>query len=136
MVGHVFLVHRIGVRIPEGHPFIGDSMKKLILFLSMCLCSVPSYAQVRMGPDGYEFAHKQVERREFRAKVFTYRTHAALVIASKQWGINLGNNVNGFSITVNGVCQIHIHDPSYSYEPEIAGHEMFHCMYGKWHEKR
>ena len=124
----------IGVRIPGGHPIVGNEMKKFILFLSLCFCSVPSYGQIQSGPDGYRFETKQTERHDLRVKVFTYKTHGDLVLASKKWGMRIGHNINGFSITVNRVCQIHIHDPSFSYEPEILGHELFHCMYGKWHD--
>ena len=111
-------------------------MKKVALFLiSAMMIGTTAVAQVERGPDGYAFDQKQQERNQFRVKVVIYKNHADLVIASKRWGMPIGNNINGFSITVNGVCEIHIHDPNYSYEPEIAGHELFHCMYGKWHKQ-
>ena len=33
-------------------------------------------------------------------------------------------------------CDIYIYDPEYTYEPEFAGHELYHCIYGRWHTKQ
>ena len=30
-------------------------------------------------------------------------------------------------------CIVYIKDPSWVYEPEYIGHEIVHCLYGKWH---
>lgn len=31
-------------------------------------------------------------------------------------------------------CEVHIVDPTVSYEPEWIGHEVAHCIYGRWHQ--
>ena len=30
-------------------------------------------------------------------------------------------------------CIVYIKDPEWVYEPEYIGHEIIHCLYGKWH---
>ena len=30
-------------------------------------------------------------------------------------------------------CIVYIKDPEWVYEPEFIGHEIVHCLYGKWH---
>lgn len=48
-----------------------------------------------------------------------------------------GLRIYGFVFPrADGVCEVHILDPSINYQPAIAGHEMLHCFYGAWHEAR
>lgn len=30
-------------------------------------------------------------------------------------------------------CEVHIMDPAADYQPEWIGHEIAHCIYGRWH---
>ena len=30
-------------------------------------------------------------------------------------------------------CIVYIKDPTWVYEPEFIGHEIVHCLFGKWH---
>ena len=30
-------------------------------------------------------------------------------------------------------CIVYIKDPTWQYEPEYIGHEIIHCLFGKWH---
>lgn len=30
-------------------------------------------------------------------------------------------------------CIVYIKDPTWTYEPEYIGHEIVHCLFGKWH---
>lgn len=32
-----------------------------------------------------------------------------------------------------GTCTVHIVDPAVSYQPEWIGHEVAHCIWGRWH---
>jgi len=33
-------------------------------------------------------------------------------------------------------CIIYIKDPEWQYAPEFIGHEVTHCIFGRWHENR
>jgi hypothetical protein len=35
-----------------------------------------------------------------------------------------------------GTCKIYIKDPSWKYEPELIGHEVAHCIWGRFHNGR
>ena len=115
----------------------------LVVLLSTLWIPFPSYAR-EIGADGYSFYSKNVERKEVRVKIVTYKTYDALEKALKS---HLGNDpkysaikasrVEAFSILElpeYDVCTIHMIDPDVSYEPEYVGHEMMHCIYGQWHK--
>ena len=34
-----------------------------------------------------------------------------------------------------GTCKIYIKDPAWKYEPELIGHEVAHCIWGRWHKE-
>lgn len=46
-----------------------------------------------------------------------------------------GASLEAYSLIRNGGadCEVHIVDPNASYKPEWIGHEMAHCLTGRWH---
>lgn len=34
------------------------------------------------------------------------------------------------------LCRVFIKDPKWVYQPEILGHEMAHCVWGRWHPQQ
>jgi len=99
---------------------------------SLFLLASPAYAQ---ASDGYKFlGDPPALRHEFTTEVVEYNSRRELEEASIKFG--LGHlEVHAFS-TFNkntNVCTIHIIKPSFRYLPEHIGHELIHCVYGKWH---
>lgn len=47
------------------------------------------------------------------------------------------NTINAFTSLdkKNNKCTIHVLSPATNYEPQYLGHELFHCIYGRWHSK-
>jgi hypothetical protein len=41
------------------------------------------------------------------------------------WSVLKGPNHN--------ICVVHIVNPQVKYAPELIGHEVAHCIYGRWH---
>lgn len=33
-------------------------------------------------------------------------------------------------------CTVYIKDPNWEYQPEFIGHELAHCIWGRWHNNR
>ncbi len=86
----------------------------------------------RPSSDGYVFQKKQYERTSLQVEVALHKDRKSLVRTAIAYGLN--EKTVGFSVTRNGKCTIHIVRPEFYYEPEIYGHELTHCIYGKWHE--
>jgi len=45
-----------------------------------------------------------------------------------------GRELMAWSIIRAGNCEVHIVDPSRSYQPQWTGHEVTHCIWGRFHK--
>ena len=101
------------------------------------------------GKDGYRFETKEWEMTEFTVKVYLAKNRDQMNAWRRDAGIpkprkmptSVGfqrKTVAAFSkIRFNDKeCDIYIYDPEYVYEPEFVGHELYHCVYGRWHTKQ
>jgi len=107
-------------------------MKKI---LALTLLFLASCNQPNVGADQYQFGKKQYENSAVAVNIVTYKTKADLLRASRKYGVNNPDLV-AFSLLSpirTDVCEIHMMDPSVSYQPEFVGHEFLHCVYGQWH---
>jgi len=90
-----------------------------------------------MGSDGYVFDRKEYENTTPGVKFVLIQSSSEMAkIKKKFFGPNW-KNVSAFTEwdPVNGVCTIYVMDPSTSYKPELIGHEVAHCIWGRWHDK-
>jgi hypothetical protein len=110
-------------------------MLKYIFILAMLLLAVePSHSQV--ASDGYKFfGNPPLLRQEFSTVVIEHESRNELVEAGREAGLNFieVHAFSTFNVQTN-VCTIHIIKPSVRYLPEHIGHELVHCLYGKWHK--
>lgn len=129
-------------------------VKRLFLLLMLLLPSAQAndYSSLNTrGKDGYRFEQKEWEMTEFTLRVFLarnreqmteWREEAGIPNRRPRLGIGSGlamyRTVAAFSkLRYNDKeCDIYIYDPEYTYEPEFAGHELYHCIYGRWHTKQ
>ena len=103
------------------------------------------------GKDGYRFEQKEWEMTEFTVRIFLARNREQMKewreeagIPNRRARLGIGSaiavrqTVAAFSkLRYNDKeCDIYIYDPEYTYEPEFAGHELYHCIYGRWHTKQ
>jgi len=115
-------------------------MKLLIVFLATlflvgCDTSSPSKDK---GKDRYWFETKEYEKTELGVSVRLYANKADLQLAAKAKGITNWEYIQAFGVLkpyINS-CTIHIVDPMNNYEPEYYGHELAHCIWGKFHNNQ
>ena len=102
-------------------------LKQAILSLML---AAPAAAQ---ASDGYKFlGNPPALRYEFSTKVVEYNSRQDLLDAFKSFGGH--SEVHAFSTFDGKVCTVHIIKPANKYLPEHIGHELMHCVYGKWHK--
>lgn len=90
-------------------------------------CDVPYSA------DGYSFEKKEFEHLNPDIVFVVHKTEKELREAAKAHGVKHFSATKAFSILHHEKCSVHIVDPKTHYYPEYIGHEVTHCMYGRWH---
>jgi hypothetical protein len=96
-----------------------------LLAASVIGCDVPG--------DGYEFKAKEYENKNPNIVFVVHKTFKELHESAKEHGVQNYKVTRAFSILKPDSCMVHILDPSTHYYPEYIGHEITHCMYGRWH---
>jgi hypothetical protein len=90
----------------------------------------------KKGADGYAFEKKEYEKTSLGVTIVVMDSAKDLrKEAEKYMDKEIAKTVAAFgkiSPDTNN-CTIYIIDPSVQYEPEFIGHELVHCMYGRWH---
>lgn len=102
----------------------------LILIALLGACEPVS----KTGADGYKFGEAQYEKQTVQINVVTYKTKAEFYGALAKYG-STDRSIVAFSIirAPFNTCTVHMMDPRVEYQPEFAGHEFLHCVYGQWH---
>lgn len=87
--------------------------------------------------DGYAFEREDFKRAHIAVTIVTHPSLTDLQRAGGKAGADAGGDreLAAFStLSMTGpACTIHIVDPHVRYEPEMLGHEMTHCIYGRFH---
>lgn len=89
------------------------------------------------GADGYRFDRAEFERSQVTVTVVTHGGSAELRQAAAQMGVRAeGRRLMAFGLVdaARPACTIHIVDPARGYRPEWIGHELTHCIRGRWHD--
>ena len=86
------------------------------------------------GQDGYTFETAEFERREQPVLVIEHATLRELRSAAPASAIVEGRELMGFSYLRTNGCEIHVTDLRKSAARAWLGHEMTHCVYGRWHK--
>lgn len=104
------------------------------LFLSSC------DEGPKRGADDYYFEEKEYERTSLGVTMVLFETRAEFERVAKQ---KLGKDYPVETVAAFGAlsvvgnnCTIYTMDASVQYEPEYLGHELAHCIWGRWHQKQ
>ena len=97
----------------------------LVLLLVSCDSS-------HKGADGFAFLHKETNYETITVHIRTYSTDKEMNDAAKARGVT--SEVNAWGTLKGNECTIHVRDPSVVYQPEFIGHEIAHCVWGRWHD--
>lgn len=82
--------------------------------------------------DGFVFVRKETNYETITVHIRTYATDKELNDAAKARGVT--TEVNAWGVLKGNECTIHVRDPSVMYQPEFIGHEIAHCVWGRWHD--
>lgn len=114
-------------------------MKHLIkaAFAALALMSTPVHASLS-ADDGFRFVKEDWERTDMRIRVVVHPSLADLRSAAIAAGASMDNGTprawSKVYTNANSVCEIHIIDPKKDGFRKYVGHELLHCMYGRWHD--
>jgi hypothetical protein len=95
------------------------------------------------GADDYRFGSKEYEMTDLSVKIVIAKNEVQFNRFAKANGLDpnrqtglKATRVEAFSILHprEQQCTIYIKDPEWEYEPEFIGHELAHCVWGRWHE--
>ena len=104
------------------------------LFITGCASSGVTNAY-RYGADDYKFLEKEYENLHPKVHFVLLKNEAEYNSARRQ---NLGvqwDTVSAFTLWIpeTGECTVYIKDPEWQWEPELIGHEVAHCIWGRYH---
>jgi hypothetical protein len=111
-------------------------MKKLSIFLiSLFLASCDQAPKT--SSDGYEFGEKEYEKTQLQIEFVILKNDAEFNAAAKQY-VGDTEGLQAFSrlLPSQNKCIVYIKDPNWKYEPEYIGHEVSHCIWGRWHPNK
>lgn len=90
------------------------------------------------GADGYRFEAAEYRRSTVQLSIVEHRSLSELQGAASAAGADVseGRSLRAFGV-ISGdraSCTIHVVAPALDYQPEWLGHEVAHCLYGRWHK--
>lgn len=99
-----------------------------------CLCALALAVAGCERTDGYKFERKEFDRSGPNITIVTHPSLADLrAKAPPSAQTDPNRKLMAWSIIRPTGCEMHIVDPSVSYQPEWIGHEAAHCVWGRWH---
>lgn len=114
------------------------------ILLSICIIAaetshepIGAKEETFAATDDYVFEGKEFEHADFRLKVVIIPDQKKFDELRAKLNPN-ANDIQAFSSinTLNNTCTIYIKDPTWQYTPEKIGHEIAHCVWGRWHNER
>lgn len=111
-------------------------LKLIVVALATFLSNVALAGTPTKGADQYFFEKKEFERQTVEVTFVIFKNRGELIKYTRANGIYMPNDVASVSTIskANNKCTIYTIDPSSKYIPEQYGHELMHCLYGRWHE--
>lgn len=107
-----------------------------IFLLSACLLSCGDGSS-KKSADGYVFEEKEYEKTQLTVEIVVLKDNTEFQKEKNKYAPNVdGLQAFGRLIPSQNKCILYIKDPEWNYAPEFIGHELSHCIWGRWHEKR
>lgn len=107
----------------------------LLVFLTGCVTSPPKF---KYGADEHRFLVKEYENLSPKVNFILLNNEAEYDSARKKKLGTRWDTVSAFTLWIpeTGECTIYIKDPEWKWEPELIGHEVAHCIWGRYHKGR
>jgi hypothetical protein len=95
----------------------------------------PASARQHEAADGYSFERKEYLQTRLDVRIVEHASYRELLAAMPDGSPpRKTRKVQAWSnISPDGYCEIHIIDQAVAYTPAAIGHELAHCIYGRWH---
>ena len=107
-----------------------------LILLSGCTNINDNEFDRSLASDNYRFLQKEYENLSPRIEFHLLKNkEQEKEVLSKVFGNNW-KKIAGFTYwnETKGTCRIFIRDPEWIYQPEIIGHEVSHCIWGRFHK--
>lgn len=106
-----------------------------ILLLLVTGCS-SSPSKFSYGADDYKFLVKEYENLRPKVNFVLLKNDAEYDSARKKKLGTKWDTVSAFTLWIpeTGECTVYIKDPEWNWEPELIGHEVAHCIWGRYHK--
>ena len=112
-------------------------MKNLLVFTLMLTVSLSAYGWIgKYGKDDFRFLQKEIENLTPKVEFVLMKNQQEYDSVRKEHIGVEWRNVSAFTLwnESKGTCKIYIKDPEWKYEPELIGHEVAHCIWGRFHK--
>lgn len=113
-------------------------MSRLLIVLSLLLsgcANVGVSSAFSYGADDYRFLEKEYENLTPLVEFVLMKNEQEFNSERKRALGTKWSTVSAFTFwnEEKGKCTIYIKDPEWKYEPELIGHEVAHCIWGRFH---
>jgi len=108
----------------------------LVMFVALLTMAIMSIANNPQATDGYVFERKQFTNSNIRVTMVYYDSLEELRLEAKIREFGNTDQLLAFAEGHRKFCEIHTVDPEISYHPERYGHELMHCIHGRWHDEQ
>ena len=89
------------------------------------------------GSDGYRFGAAEYERDRIAVTIVQHDDRAAFLASARLHKVKTaeGSSLQAFTLISpdKPKCEIHIQRIATHYRPQWLGHELAHCIHGRWH---
>jgi len=91
----------------------------------------------KKGADDYAFESKEFEKTQLAIDFIVLKDQKEFDQAARMYAPGV-EGLEAFSVIQPDTtyCKVFIKDPKWKYVPEFIGHEVAHCIWGRWHPKR
>jgi len=110
---------------------------KILTILVLMLLPLGANAQ-KYGTDNFRFLEKEYENLTPGVEFVLMKDEREYdAMRRKHLGVQW-DTISAFTYwnQKKGTCKIYIKDPAWKYEPELIGHEVAHCIWGRFHKGR
>lgn len=106
-----------------------------ILMLTVLFGCTQTQGRYQYGSDNHRFIYKENENLNPEINFILLKTQEEYDAARKK---NLGSRwdeISAFTLWIpeTGKCTVYVKDPDWVWEPELLGHEVAHCIWGRYH---
>jgi hypothetical protein len=100
---------------------------------SLSLAALLLTACHQEGADGYSFDHKEYDQHQVTVTIIQHPSLADLRRRAPEATEQVRDQLAAWSVLHGDRCEVHVVDPTVSWQPEWIGHEVAHCAWGRWH---